>query len=256
MALTLALLALLCSAAQAITVTVDGANLPGEAIARGGTTYVPLVELLSAFGTETVLWDGDSRTAAAETALFTLTVPVGQRQVLADGYAYPLSAPTLIHRDRTYVPLRAVANLLGGQVRFQRWDLPIAVTTPSPAAYTDEDLYWLSRVISAESRGESLLGQVAVGSVVLNRVASDQFPDTIREVVFDRKDAVQFEPVANGTIYQPPTDQSVLAAHLALNGVRPVEDCMYFFNPALSAGDWIRQNCQYHTTIGCHRFYR
>ena len=126
----------------------------------------------------------------------------------------------------------------------------------SDLAYTEEDLYWLSRIISAESRGESLLGQVAVGNVVLNRVASDRFPDTVKSVVFDRKDAVQFEPVANGTIYGEPTAQSVLAARLALNGTSVVGGCLYFFNPAWSQGLWVRQNCVYYGTIGCHAFYQ
>ena len=115
---------------------------------------------------------------------------------------------------------------------------------------------WLSRIISAESRGESLRGQVAVGNVILNRVASGQFPDTIRDVIFDRKDAVQFEPVANGTIYSEPTAQSVLAARLALNGTSVVGNSLYFFNPSYSSGSWVRQNRPYHGTIGCHVFYR
>lgn len=84
--------------------------------------------------------------------------------------------------------------------------------------YTDEDLYWLSRIISAESQGEPLEGQIAVGNVVLNRVASDQFPNTIRAVVFDTNNGVQFEPLSNGTLYNAPTAQSVAAAKLVLSG--------------------------------------
>ncbi len=96
-----------------------------------------------------------------------------------------------------------------------------------------------------------------MGNVVLNRVASAQYPDTILGVIFDRKDAVQFEPVANGTIYDEPAASSVLAAQLALEGTAAVpEDCLYFFAPALSQGTWIRENCTYYTTIGCHQFYR
>ena len=67
---------------------------------------------------------------------------------------------------------------------------------------------------------------------------------------------MQFEPVSNGTIYNAPTAQSVLAARLALNGTDMVGDCLYFFAPALSPGTWIRENAEYHTTIGCHQFYR
>lgn len=65
-----------------------------------------------------------------------------------------------------------------------------AVTSPD-APYNAVDYYWLSRIISAESQGEPLEGQIAVGNVVLNRVESDQFPDTIAGVVFDQKYAVQ-----------------------------------------------------------------
>lgn len=242
--------------AKEVRITVDGAELSAPAFAENGTTYAPLSPLLQALGGWETRWDGVSRTASAETDLFPLSVPVGRSQVLLDGYAYDLAVPAQIRDDRTYVPLRVIANLLGSHVQFTGWDQPVAVTTGQAKSYTEEDLYWLSRIISAESRGESLLGQVAVGNVVLNRVASRQFPDTIRDVVFDKKDAVQFEPVENGTIYDTPTAQSVLAARLALNGADAVGDCLYFFSPALSQGTWIRQNTTYHTTIGCHEFYR
>ena len=105
-------------------------------------------------------------------------------------------------------------------------------------------------------RSESFQGQLAVGSVVMNRVASDEFPDTIREVVFDCKDGVQFEPVSNGTIYDEPSPLSVTAARQILSGGESVVgDCLYFYAPALSQGKWINANRTYYTTIGCHRFY-
>ena len=219
-------------------------------------TYVPLTPLVEALGGGSVAWDAASRTARADTGVFTLTVPIGEDWLLADGYRFGLDQPAILRGGRTCVPLRPAANLLGAQVEFVDWDSPVAVFTAQEAAYTEEDLYWLSRIISAESRGESLLGQVAVGNVVLNRVASDRFPDTVKSVVFDRKDAVQFEPVANGTIYDEPTAQSVLAARLALNGTSVVGGCLYFFNPAWSQGLWVRQNCVYYGTIGCHAFYQ
>ena len=153
------------------------------------------------------------------------------------------------------MPLRSLADLLGARVEFVDWSSPVAVHSGQAPAYTEDDLYWLSRIISAESKGESLLGQVAVGNVILNRVASDVFPDTIRDVIFDRKNAVQFEPVTNRTIYDEPTAQSVLAARLALNGTNVVGGCLYFFNPSLSKGLWIRQNRAYFGSIGCHAFY-
>ena len=235
---------------------MDGQALDASSFAEDGVTYAPLVPLLEAIGGWATTWDQAARVAGADTDLFALAVPVGRDYVTADGYRFDLNAASLIRYGRTYVPLRSLANLLGAQVRFVDWSVPVALSTGQAAAYTDEDLYWLSRIISAESQGESLAGQIAVGNVVLSRVASSQFPNTIKAVVFDRKDAVQFEPTANGAIYREPTPQSVLAARLALHGASVVENCLYFFNPSLSQGTWIRQNCTYDTTIGCHQFYR
>lgn len=247
---------LLSGGASAVDVMVDGEPLDGEAVLEGDSTYVPLAPLLEALGGWETSWDENTRSARADTGIFALTASIGENVALADGYAYALSGDIVIRDDRTYVPLRSVANLLGAQVQFLDWSVPVEVSSGRAAVpYSDEDLYWLSRAISAESRGEPLVGQIAVGNVVLNRVESEKFPDTIKEVLFDTKDAVQFEPVSNGTIYDEPTEQSVLAAKLALNGTDVVGECMYFFAPALSQGLWIRENCNYFTTIGCHRFY-
>ena len=83
---------------------------------------------------------------------------------------------------------------------------------PASKFYRPDEVLWLSRIIIAESRGESLLGQIAVGNVVLNRVKSRDFPNTIYGVIFDRKYGVQFTPVANGTIYNTPGYTETLAA--------------------------------------------
>ena len=91
--------------------------------------------------------------------------------------------------------------------------------------------------------------------MVLNRVEDSQFPSTIKDVIFDTKYAVQFEPVSNGSIYWEPTARSILAAKMVLNGTRVVDRCMYFYAPALSQGVWINANRTYLMTIGCHRFY-
>ena len=94
-----------------------------------------------------------------------------------------------------------------------------------------------------------------MGNVVLNRVESPDFPDTIPGVIFDRVDGVQFEPVKNGTVYDTPTAQSVEAARRALDGETVIGDALYFYAPALSQGVWINANRTYAQTIGCHRFY-
>ena len=227
-----------------------------SAFAREGVTYAPLVPLLDALGGWETTWDPSSRTASAETALFDLDVPVGRSHVLADGFPFSLSAGTLVWGGRTYVPLRSVANLLGAEVEFVDWDNSVTVCDGVEQSWTEEDLHWLSRIISAESRGEPMEGQIAVGNVVLEWVESPDFPDTIPDVVFQQADGiVQFEPVENGTVYLDPTEQSVEAARRTLSGEKSLEGAMFFYAPALSEGVWINGNRTDLTTIGCHRFY-
>ena len=109
--------------------------------------------------------------------------------------------------------------------------------------------------VCAESGAEPMEGQIAVGNVVLNRMASREFPDTIAGVIFDRVDGVQFEPVENGTVYNAPTARSVEAAKRVLKGENTIGNAQYFYAPALSQGLWINANRTYLKTIGCHRFY-
>ena len=251
--LTAFLLTGVARAGENVTVTAGGRTVP--AFVEDGVTYVQLTSLMDALGGWETQWDHQARLATAETDLFTLGVPIQRGYVLADGYTCWTGQAALLREGRTYVPLRSVSNLLGAEVDFVDWDTPVAVRELSGTPYTEEDFYWLSRIISAESKGEALMGQVAVGNVILNRVTSDQFPDTVKGVVFDQKNGVQFEPVSNGAVYDEPTEQSVLAARLALAGVDAVGESLYFFNPALSKGLWVRQNRTYCATIGCHMFY-
>jgi N-acetylmuramoyl-L-alanine amidase len=95
-----------------------------------------------------------------------------------------------------------------------------------------------------------------VGNVVLNRVHSDEFPDTIYDVIFDSRWGGQFQPVSNGTIYDDPTEESVVAAKLCLEGANTAGASLYFLAPALTQNHWIMDNQTYVTTIGCHWFYR
>ena len=120
----------------------------------------------------------------------------------------------------------------------------------------EDDIYWLSRIIHAEAQGESYTGKVAVGNVVLNRVASKDYPNTIRGVIYDKQHGyVQFSPVLDGSINNKPNEESTKAAIDALNGVRPVGGALYFLNPDKATNFWIVSNREYYMTIGDHDFY-
>jgi len=121
----------------------------------------------------------------------------------------------------------------------------------------NEDLYWLSRIIEAEAGAEPYSGKVAVGSVVLNRKASPDFPNTVKGVIFEYyKGIPQFTPVADGTIYNTPSQDSINAAKEAIRGSKPVGNATYFFNPDKSPADWIVANKTFVKRIGNHVFYK
>ena len=250
--LAAALLSLPARAARTVPVQVDGERLAGTSCLESGVTYVPLRYLLDALGGWEIAWDSRSARAVASSSQHRLTADPAADTVTVNGMEY--AGKVYVENGRTYVPLRLVCNLLGGSAVWDPYLGGAAVTSPG-ADHDAVDLYWLSRIISAESRGESMTGQIAVGNVVLNRVENDAFPDTIPGVIFDRVDGVQFEPVANGTVYQAPTAQSVEAARRVLDGEVVLSDALYFYAPALSQGVWINANRTYHATIGCHRFY-
>ena len=247
--LAAASLCLPVQAARPAGLQVDGELLQTAAYVEEGTAYAPLRDLLDALGGWTVWWDGSAARAVSEGASLSAE-PGGVLTV--NGTRYPCVVDVV--DGRTYVPLRLTAEALGGSVRWDPWLDGAAVTSPH-AEHDAMDYYWLARIIHAESGGEALEGQIAVGNVVLNRVASEDFPDSVPEVIFDTENGVQFEPVANGSVANQPTDLSREAARRALEGENTVGQVLYFFAPALSQGSWIDASRVYRQTIGCHRFY-
>lgn len=114
------------------------------------------------------------------------------------------------------------------------------------------DLQLMARAINGEARGEPYEGQVAVGAVILNRVKSSKFPNTIAGVIYEKG---AFTAVADGQINVPIEEGStvVKAARDAMNGWDPTNGCIYYFNPNTATNKWIWSRPLV-KTIGKHRF--
>ena len=110
----------------------------------------------------------------------------------------------------------------------------------------------LARLVYAEARGESYKGQVAVAAVVLNRVASASFPNTISGVIYQ---SGAFSCVGNGSINNTPSSDAIRAALDAMNGWDPTNGCLYYYNPKKTNDSWIRTRTVV-TVIGNHYFAR
>ena len=159
-----------------------------------------------------------------------------------------------------YVPIRPLAKAFGYSVRWSEKDFCATLThTASLEAcnvyYNAEELLWLSRIIHAEAQGEPLLGKVAVGTVVLNRVKSSLYPNTIYGVIFDKNNGVQFTPAKSGTIYCTPSEESIIAAKLCLDGARISDRVLFFVNEALATSSWVSDNRPFVMTVGNHKFF-
>ena len=123
-------------------------------------------------------------------------------------------------------------------------------TSVSAGGYSSSDIYLLAKVIAAEARGESYIGQVAVGAVVLNRVDSSSFPDTVAGVVYQKG---AFSAVTDSNWSVSPDATSRKAAQDAINGWDPSGGSLYYYNPAKTSNRWIRTRPVV-TTIGSHVF--
>ena len=120
----------------------------------------------------------------------------------------------------------------------------------SAASYNESETYLLGRLVHGEARGEPYVGKVAVAAVVLNRVKSASFPNTISGVIYQ---AGAFDAVADGQINLTPDEDSLRAARDALNGWDPTGGCLYYYNPATSTNSWIWSRTV-QLSIGKHNF--
>ncbi len=116
--------------------------------------------------------------------------------------------------------------------------------------FTSADVYLLAKTIYAEGRGEPYTGQVAIGAVILNRVRSREFPNTVSGVVYQKH---AFTAVSDGQINLTPNDTAMRAAKDALGGWDPTGGALYYYNPAVATSAWIFDR-QTVTVIGKHVF--
>ena len=229
-----------------------------------GTTYVPVRAIADSLDSDSVTWNADTKNVLIKKDDITISIIIGKKTAFVNNKEVTVPGGAFIKNDRTYVPLRFVSESFGAKVGFNPDTYTVTilkdgVSVPSHCilerAYSDEDIYWLSRIINAESGGEPFIGKVAVGNVVINRVKSKDYPNTITDVIFDTKYGVQFEPIINGSIYAIPSGESIIAAKNALEGKNVVANSLFFLNESIAENFWIVENRTYLTKIGQHTFY-
>ena len=238
---------------------VDGAAVPDTVgrFVEHGITYVALVPMAQLLdSTVSIGWDGS--TVTVYSANLRLTARVGQLYLEANGrYLYIPEGVRMVN-NMVSVPLSTLVEAFGATLA---WDGATGVTritrgaggiVSGDAFYNQNDLFWLSRVIYAESGNQSLEGQMAVGNVVMNRVAHPAYPNTVEGVLAQKN---QFSTYQSGALAnRTPTEQCVIAAKLVLDGgeVAETDGALYFDS---SRSSWASRNRQYAATLGGHTFY-
>ncbi|MBP3950565.1 spore cortex-lytic enzyme [Bacillus suaedae] len=126
----------------------------------------------------------------------------------------------------------------------------IQKATNVPAGYSDNDIQLMAQAVYGEARGESYVGQVAIAAVIINRINSPIFPNTVSGVIFEPR---AFTAVADGQIYMTPNETARRAVLDALNGQDPTGNAIYYFNPDTATSAWIWSRPQI-KRIGKHVF--
>ena len=142
------------------------------------------------------------------------------------------------------------ADGIAGPATLKAMGIMTSSTTSSSSSNYNSNLNLLARLIYGEARGEPYTGQVAVGAVVMNRVKSSSFPNTISGVIYQ---SGAFDVVSDGQINLTPNSTAQKAAQDALNGWDPSYGAIYYFNPSTATNKWIWSRPMT-VTIGKHRF--
>lgn len=248
------------SAYQRKNVTVNGKAASVMGITVNGTEYIPYRQIANLLGAS-YNYNSAEKTSTMTLPGLTMSATSGNYVIYANDRTLFSVSPTLIMNDgRMYIPAEVFAKAVGMRLSVSNSNVSFSGSySPLKSAdkfYRSDEVLWLARIIHAESRGEPLLGQIAVGNVVLNRVKSSDYPNTIYGVIFDRKYGVQFSPVLDGSIYNTPSYNATLAAKICLEGFDISDGAIFFLRPEMSTSSWIPNNRPYSFSIGKHDFYK
>lgn len=268
LAMTLGIFAAPSSAAAGtaeVSVYADGEKLsfPVPAFRKGNEIYVPAVKTALALGADKIAVDRDDDNHSAEIIIGGETVMFrqGAGYVETRGRAFKTQNAYIIKDDTAMIPVRPLCLAFGAEMSWNGNTKTLFIGKNGKAVqsgdefYDKDDLLWLSRIINAEARGESLDGKIAVGNVIMNRVRSPLFPNDVREVIFDRNGGIQFSPTRSGAIYEPPSDEAVIAAKLVLEGTVVTKNAIYFSPAYRAENSWAGRHRTFDMQIDGHVFY-
>lgn len=225
------------------------------------STYIPLRAFSDAIGGE-ITWDEEQMAASLIKDGHTFVFYSDMDFCIIDGAIKEYGSVN--YKDLLFVPVRAISEVLGYGVEWDDLYLTVKITasdvtvpeTSIDKTYTYDDIMYLSKITHIESGYQDFKVRLGVAATVVNRVKSKEFPNTIKDVIFDTKYSVQFPPAHTEKFNKTPSKESVIAAKCVLNGVNIVGDSLYFVDSAYKNGSWVHNNRPHYATIVDMEFYK
>jgi len=225
------------SYANEVTLYVNETPMLNENIViyENNEPYVNAVEFLEKYDTK-VDWLNKAKMAVIRIEDNYLSFKIDSTEVLLNNRdSLMMDNPTMVRDGRIYVPMHFLMSQLSEEFNWIPETFSVKINSniyqirdseKINLSYTDEDVLWLARIANVEANGGSVYKKMAVANVVLNRVKSPSFPNTVYEVIFAHN---QFPPAyKDGFTELTPNEDSIIAAKRALNGENNVENCLYF----------------------------
>ena len=240
----------------------DGVMAPNNLmkVERDGVTYVALAPTVKLFDKNAeITWYGEKQGAIVTSPTLHITAKPGQFYIIANGRYIYVEETVQVCDNRIMLPLTAIAKCFDAKVTWNPENDVVSVKRgsgsilPGDQFYDQDNLFWLSRVIYAESGNQPLEGQMSVGNVVLNRVSNPIYPNTVLGVLSQKN---QFSTYRGGKLAKRvPNKSSIIAAKLVMDGatVDETEGALYFDS---CHNSWAARHKDCIAVIGGHKFYR
>jgi len=237
-----------------VDIKINGVNLktPVNSFLENGTVYVPVRALCEALGA-TVDWN-----EATEAAMVTKG-----DVVLNFSETDPSMHKAQLYHDSFCTPVRIIAEAFGFKVDWDNRYYNVLITADgytvpeafiNHSAYSDEDILLLAKLIYAEAGACTFNEQLGIGGVVMNRIKSPSYPNTISGVIYDTKWSVQFPPAFDGSLDRDPSGVAIIAAKCVMHGTNVVGGSIGFTYTG-DTTSWITQNMTPYVAFDSITFY-
>lgn len=208
-------------------------------IFKNDKVYV-LGRLIAELAGAEIEWISETQEIKIENEETSILMQIGNKQATVNGEIVELDEAPFLQDKKSYIPVRVIAGNLGFEVEWNKDNYTVALKKENFEVeeafiykdhYTDEDLNLLAKIVDVEGGDGSLELKLSVANVVLNRVKNTAFPNTIKEVIYQEDVHKQFPPAHKESFStRKANESSFIAAKKALEGINPIENCLFFNN--------------------------